>query len=150
MSTHLTRFFFVALVGRGAGRAPLRARVPSAAGGERLYAPGVADERDHDGDAAGEEDALHDVHAVRPQIQVAGDRPAAGKGGAEHLGADQDRRAEDGQHVLPRNPAIAVGVFSAAHGMVLIGGPPLLANPSPITRPSGPPPPPPPPPAAPS
>src|SRR6516165_12420 len=62
-----------------------RRRMSSAAGGERLDAPGVADERDHDGDAAGEEDSLRDVYAVRPQIQVAGDRPAAGKGGAEDL-----------------------------------------------------------------
>src|SRR5262249_50478004 len=106
---------------RDAGRASPRARASSAAGGEGLDAPGVADERDHDGDAAGEEDALHDVHAVRPEIQVAGDRPAAGKGGAEHLGADQDRRTEHGQHVLPRDPAIAGGVLFAAHGITPAG-----------------------------
>ena len=42
-----------------------------------------------------------------PQLQLRGDRPAAGKGRAEHLGADQDRRADDGHHVLPRNLAVA-------------------------------------------
>src|SRR5512132_3199213 len=46
---------------RDAARASPRARASSAAGGEGLDASGVADERDHDGDAAGEEDALHDV-----------------------------------------------------------------------------------------
>ena len=30
--------------------------------------------------------------------------PFLGPGGAEHLGADQDRRAEHGQHVEPENP----------------------------------------------
>src|SRR5215468_10765972 len=126
MFTRLTRIFFrsrsplAAL--RRAERAALRAKASSAAGGEGLDASGVADERDHDGDAAGEEEALHDMHAVRPQIQVAGDRPAAGKGGAEDLGADQDRRAEHGQHVLPRDPAIAGGVLFAAHGITPVGG----------------------------
>src|SRR3989442_13834591 len=45
---------------RSSGWASASARASSAAGGERLDASGVADERDHDGDAAGEEDALHD------------------------------------------------------------------------------------------
>src|SRR5260370_26730177 len=94
--------------------APLRL-AHSTAGGERLYATGVADEGDHDGDAADEEDALHHMHAVRAQIQVAGDRPATGEGGAENLRADQNRRAEHGQYVLPADLASLAGARWAVH-----------------------------------
>src|SRR5262249_9189290 len=65
------------------------------------------------------ENALRDVHAVGTQIQVAGDRPAAREGGAEHLGADQDCRAQHGQHTLPRDPAIAAGACRAVHVFIL-------------------------------
>jgi len=82
----------------------------------RAYALGVADERYHDGDAAEEEDALHDVLAIDSQIQIAGNRPAAGKRGAEHFRADQDRRADHGQHVLPQDSAIAAAGGLTVHG----------------------------------
>src|SRR5260221_3564681 len=109
---------------RSETRAPALAPLPlahSAAGGERLYATGVADERDHDGDAADEEDALHHMHAVRAQIQVAGDRPATGEGGAENLLADQNRRAEHGHYVLPGDLASLAGARWAAHASAPIG-----------------------------
>ena len=63
--------------------------------------------RDHDGDAAEEEDALQDVRAVAPRSKQVGERPAGGEGGAEHLGANQDRRADHGQHVVPVDAAVA-------------------------------------------
>ena len=73
-------------------------------------------------DAADEEQALRDVLAVESQIQIAGDRPAAGKRGAEHLGADQDRRADHGQHVLPQNPGGCCGsVCRSWRGSLLAG-----------------------------
>src|SRR6266540_4945973 len=53
----------------------------SALPGERLDALRGADEGDHDGDAAGEEQALHDVLAVGPEIEQVGERPAAREGG---------------------------------------------------------------------
>src|SRR5262245_33915037 len=102
MCARLTRIFFSLPPLMAARRAETRARAVelwakarSAAGGERLHATRVADEGRHDGDAADEENALHHMHAIWAQIQVAGDGPTAGKGGAEHLGADQNRRAED-------------------------------------------------------
>src|SRR5260370_38212510 len=102
---------------RSEPRAPALAPLPlahSTAGGERLYATGVADEGDHDGDAADEEDALHHMHAVRAQIQVAGDRPATGEGGAENLRADQNGRAEHRQYVLPGDLASRRGARRSA------------------------------------
>ena len=38
-------------------------------------------------------------------VKQVGEGPAGGEGGAEHLGADQDRRAEHGQHVEPDDAA---------------------------------------------
>src|SRR5262249_16342761 len=87
----------------------------SAARRERLDLLRVANERDHDGEPAQEEDALHDVHAVGAEIEKVGDRPAAGEGGTKHLGADQDGGADPGHHVLPGNPAVAAEGRSVVH-----------------------------------
>src|SRR6266436_7452790 len=129
MWTRITRIFFnlspLVADRRSETRAPALAPLPlahSAAGGERLYATGVADERDHDSDAADEEDALHHMHAVRAQIQVAGDRPATGEGGAENLRADQNGRAEHGQYVLPGDLASLAGARWAVHASAPMGG----------------------------
>src|SRR5260370_7133249 len=129
MWTRITRIFCTLspLVAdrRSETRAPALGPLPlahSAAGGERVYAMGVADERDHDGDAADEEDALHHMHAVRAQIQVAGDRPATGEGGAETLRADQNRRAEHGQYVLPGDLASLAGARWAVHASAPMRG----------------------------
>ena len=50
---------------------------------------------------------LQDVDAVAAKLEVeqVGEGPAGGEGGAEHLGADQDRGAEHGQHVEPDDAA---------------------------------------------
>src|SRR6516225_10977863 len=71
--------------------------------GEGLDALSVANKRDNDGKAAEQEQPLHDVHAVRPEIEKIGDCPAAGESSAKHLGANQNRRADHGQQVLPCN-----------------------------------------------
>src|SRR6516225_199576 len=76
---------------------------------EGLDALSVANEREHDRKAAEEEQPLHDMHAVRPEIEKVGYCPAAGESGAEHLGANQDRRADHGQQVLPCNPTATAG-----------------------------------------
>src|SRR5260221_12856770 len=101
MWTRITRIFFnlspLVADRRSETRAPALAPLPlahSAAGGERLYATGVADERDHDDDAADDEDALHHMSAERAQITVADVRPATGGGGAEKLRANKYRRTE--------------------------------------------------------
>src|SRR5262245_38488032 len=129
MWTRITRIFFNLLPLVADRRSETRARAlgvlppaRSAAGGERLYATGVADEPGHDCDAAEEEDALHHVHAVRAQIHVAGDGPAAGKGGAEHLGTDQNRRAEHGEHVLPSDPVSPAGARGVVHANAPVDG----------------------------
>src|SRR5262249_25085634 len=119
----LDKFFFCNRAPAAERRSRLareaRAERRSAARGERLHAPRVADEGSHHGDAAQEENALRDMHAVRTQIQVAGDCPAAREGGAELLGADQDRRAQHGEHTLPDDPAIAAGAYRAVHVFIL-------------------------------
>ena len=61
---------------------------------ERLDALGGADERHHDEDAEREQHRLQDVGAGVVEAEQDRERPATGKGRAEHLGANQDRRAD--------------------------------------------------------
>src|SRR5450756_1942813 len=90
----------------------------SALGEERLDRSGVAHERDHHGDAADEENGLKDMDAVDSELEQIGDRPAARKGGAEHLGADQDGSAHDREHVEPDNPLAAGCDGCLGHGFL--------------------------------
>ena len=94
------------LSGRGLdGPFPQRASKERAGGsvgrGERLDAARGADELHHHNDAAQHEHAVEDARAKRAEREQVGDRPAAGESRAEYLDADQDRRADDGEHVLP-------------------------------------------------
>ena len=41
--------------------------------------------------------ALQDVNAVVSEAEQVGERPSAGVGGAEHLRADENGRAQDGR-----------------------------------------------------
>ncbi len=72
---------------------------------EGLDAARVHDEAHHDDDAEHKEDRLKAVCAVLAEMEEVGERPAGGEGRAEHLGADQDRRAADGEHVEPVDAA---------------------------------------------
>src|SRR3974390_2853440 len=76
-----------------------------AAPGEGLDAPRIAYECDHDRNTAEKEQPLHDEDAIGPEVEQVADRPAAGKGGAEDLRADQDRGAQHGEHTRPTDPA---------------------------------------------
>src|SRR5262249_56227322 len=60
--------------------------------------------------------------AVRATTQVLGARATGGDGGAEHLGPDQNRRAEYGQHVLPGDLASPAGARGAVHANAPMGG----------------------------
>src|SRR5262245_31183918 len=73
----------------------------SAALEERLDLLRVTDERRHHRKADQEENSLRGVNPVRPEIQQSGDRPAAGEGRTEYLGADQDRGTQHGRDVDP-------------------------------------------------
>src|SRR4051812_37575370 len=88
--------------------------------GERLYQLRVTNERNHHKHAEQEEQALRDVYAVFAEIKQIGDGPAAGEGGAEHLGADQDRRAHHREHVDPDDLAAAGMCGWLFHGKVLV------------------------------
>ncbi len=56
---------------------------------------------DHDEDADHEQHRLQDVRAGVVEAEQDRERPAAGERRAEHLGADQDRGADDGDDAGP-------------------------------------------------
>ena len=60
---------------------------------------------DHDGDAAEHEDAVEDALADAAEVEQRGERPGAGEGRAEHLGADQNGGADHGDDVEPDDAA---------------------------------------------
>src|SRR5260221_14614473 len=100
MWTRITRIFFnlspPVADRRSETRAPALAPLPlahSAAGGERLYATAVADERDHDGYAGHAKDALRPAPRVLRQTQAAGDLPARSVDGSEDVPANPKPRA---------------------------------------------------------
>ena len=86
------------------------------AAGERLDALSCADERDHDEDTDRKQNGLQDVRAGVVETEQDGERPAAGKGGAEHFGADQDRRADDSNDARPGDLAASRRRGLRAHG----------------------------------
>ena len=69
--------------------------------GKRLDALRGADERRHHQDAERKQHGLQDVRAGVVETEQDRERPAAGERRAEHLGADQDRRADDGDDAGP-------------------------------------------------
>src|SRR5262245_32572892 len=77
----------------------------SAARGERLDAMRGADELHHDGEAAEHEHDIEYPRAKSSEIEQGSDGPRAGEGCAEHLGADQDGGADDGDDVKPIDTA---------------------------------------------
>src|SRR5262245_46840397 len=85
------------------------ARAASAARREGLDPHRVAYEGRHHEHADEEEHDLQRVDAVVAEPDQARDRPAAGEGSAEHLGADQDRGAQDRGDVLPQDPPRSLG-----------------------------------------
>ena len=95
------------------GPFPRRASKERAGGsvgrGERLDAARGADELHHHRDAAQHEHAVEQARAERADREQVGDRPASGESRAEYLDTDQDRRADDGEHVLPDDAAGALG-----------------------------------------
>jgi putative lysine transport system permease protein len=78
--------------------------------GSDSYAMRGAQELRHDGEPAQHEHDVEHVRAERAEPGQIGDRPAAGKSGAEHFGADQDGGAHDGEHVLPQDAAAALRI----------------------------------------
>ena len=54
----------------------------------------VADELRHDGDAAEHEHAVEDPLPDAAEVKQSGERPRAGEGSAEHLGANQNGSAD--------------------------------------------------------
>jgi len=62
---------------------------------------GCADERCHHEHAECEQHGLKDVRALIAETEQDRERPAAGKGRAEHLGADQDRGRDHGDDAGP-------------------------------------------------
>src|SRR4051794_32033534 len=94
---------------------------------ERLDMLGVADERDHHGDAQNEEQALQDVDIFDKPEQV-GECPAGRKGRAEHLGADQNGGTQDRDHVDPDDLAAAAGRGVAHVGWVLLSTPNVVQS----------------------
>ena len=78
-----------------------------ATAGERLDALCGAEESDHDEHADAEQHRLQDVRAGVVEPEQDRERPAAGKGGAEHFSADQNRRADDGDDARPGDLAAA-------------------------------------------
>ncbi len=102
---------------RTASRAPFVALFGR---GERLDSHAVAHEGDHHRDAAGEEDHLEHVDADVAEAHEVGERPAAGEGGAEHLGADQHGSTEHRDDALPHDAA--AGGSRLRHGVTLVSG----------------------------
>src|SRR5262249_61664306 len=97
---------------RERGLAPVREErswLSLAALDERLNARGGGDERGHHEDPDREQDGLQDVGAAVSEIEQNRERPAASKGGSEHLRADQDRGADDRNHARPDNLAGGCG-----------------------------------------
>jgi len=78
-----------------------RAREESAALREGLDAPSGADERGHHQHAECKQRGLKDVRALLAESGQDCECPAAGKRRAEHLGADQDGGADDGDDIRP-------------------------------------------------
>src|SRR5208283_2829338 len=103
------------LTKRYSGFLPGAHRSGAASGGssvrrrERLDAARGADELHHDDDTGQHEQPVENARANRAEREQVGDRPAAGKGGTEHFGADQNRRADHRQHVLPEDAPRALG-----------------------------------------
>src|SRR6266566_7548444 len=75
--------------------------------GERLDPAGGANEARHDEEPDHKENRLQHVAAGFAEMEQAGERPAAREGRSEHLGADQDGRAQHSEHVHPDDPRAA-------------------------------------------
>ena len=73
----------------------------------------VADELGHHDDAADYEDDVEDARPEAAKIGERGDGPRRREGRAEDLGADQDRGANHGEHVLPDDAAARSRVGSS-------------------------------------
>src|ERR1700687_395793 len=97
----------------------LERRAGPASAGERLDAPGCADEARHHHHAGDEEDHLEHVDPVGAEAEQARQRPAAGERRAEHFGADQDRGAEHRDDVGPVDPPAERSPDSSVHCVVL-------------------------------
>jgi hypothetical protein len=91
----------------------------SAARGERLDAMRGTNELSHDGQAADHEHDVEHARARSAEIEQGGDRPRTGERRAEHLGADQDGGADDGDNVKPVDAAALshVGLLREAQSL---------------------------------
>src|ERR1700734_3961653 len=87
---------------------------------KRLDALGGADEGRHDEDTDRKQHGLQDMRAGVVETEQDRERPATGKRRAEHLGAAQDRRADDGDDGRPDDLAGGGRVGLQAHGGVLL------------------------------
>lgn len=73
---------------------------------EGLDAVSVAHELRHDGNAAEDEERVENSLPDAAEVKQGGERPRAGKGCAEHLGADQDGGADHGDDIEPDNATV--------------------------------------------
>src|SRR6266481_7859855 len=89
---------------------------------KRLDALRGTDERRHDEDADREQHGLQDVRAGVVETEQDRKRPAAGERRAEHFGADQDRRADDGDDGRPDDLAAAGRGGLRTHGLYPVWG----------------------------
>src|SRR5262249_17440778 len=72
---------------------------------ERLDVVCGADELRHDDKATEHEHHVEDPRAETAEVEQGGDGPGAGERSAEHLRADQDGRADNGNDVKPDDAA---------------------------------------------
>src|SRR5258707_6042626 len=73
---------------------------------EGLDAVSVAHELRYDGNAAEDEERVENSLSDAAEVKQGGERPRAGKGCAEHLGADQDGGADHGDDIEPDNATV--------------------------------------------
>src|SRR5258708_7373118 len=89
---------------------------------KRLDALRGTDECRHDEDADREQHGLQDMRAGVVEPEQDRKRPAAGERRAEHLGADQDGRADDGDDGRPDDLAAAGRGGLRTHGLYPVWG----------------------------
>src|SRR6266852_492388 len=116
------------------GGEPLCCSADLGAPRKRLDALRGTDECRHDEDADCEQDGLQNVRASVVETEQDRKRPAAGERRAEHFGADQDSRADDGDDSRPDDLAAASGGGLRTHGSVSSLGRNLLEKCSAIKR----------------
>src|SRR5215472_12343992 len=85
--------------------------------GERFDALRVANECEHHENAECKQQRLQAVGGGIAEVEQDRERPAAGEGRTEHLGADEDRSADHGDHAWPDDLAGGALGGLQSHGL---------------------------------